>query len=110
MPAIKGKPIHMDNGKIWTEFEKTPLLSTYTVAFTVSDFKEITNQHKNFSIWTRRNVADDLIEYGFKVAVDAMKSFENFTNIPYSLPKMDIFLVKDFPIAGMENWGLILIK
>ncbi|XP_051168559.1 puromycin-sensitive aminopeptidase-like protein isoform X5 [Leptopilina boulardi] len=110
MPAIKDKPIHMDNGKIWTKFEKTPLLSTYTVAFTVSDFKEITNQHKNFSIWTRRNVADDLIEYGFKVAVDAMKSFENFTNIPYSLPKMDIFLVEDFFIAGMENWGLILLK
>ena len=93
------------DGKIWTDFKTTPLMSTYLVTFLVSDFKNITNEYGNFSVWSRKNALDSMMiayENGQKV----VHALEEYTNIPYMLPKQDHVEVPNI-ISAIENWGLL---
>ncbi|XP_043485217.1 aminopeptidase Q-like [Leptopilina heterotoma] len=110
MPVLEKMNNLTEEGKIWTKFKKTPLLSTYTLAFAVSDFKNVTNKFGNYTVWASRTVSDKSIEYGFNVGLKAFDAMETFLGVPYSLPKIDIFLAHEFEMSGMENYGLIIIK
>ncbi|KAH0560437.1 hypothetical protein KQX54_004577 [Cotesia glomerata] len=63
---------------VWTQFEKTPLMSSYLIAFIVGDLDYLAHrENKTFRIWTRKNAAsrgEMLLLNGFK----ALKSMENF--------------------------------
>ncbi|XP_043485212.1 aminopeptidase Q-like [Leptopilina heterotoma] len=110
MPVLERMNNLTEEGKIWTKFKKTPLLSTYTLAFAISDFKNVTNKFGNYTVWASRTVPDKSIEYGFNVGLKAFNAMETDFGIPYSLPKIDIFLALEFEVNGMENYGLIIIK
>lgn len=110
MPALKRINNLSEEGKIWTKFKETPLLSTYTLAFTISDFKNITNKFGNYTVWASRTVADESMDYGFNVGLKALDAMETFLGVPHPLSKIDIFLAQEFEISGMENYGLIIIK
>ena len=97
------------DGKIWTKFKTTPLMSTYLVCFTISDFENITNPEGNISIWARKNVLDSM-KVAYDVTLKAFPVLEEYTNIPYILPKMDIIAIPGLYNGAMENWGLILAK
>lgn len=88
-------------------FEESPPMSTYLVAFTVSDFESITN--KNLSIWSRPNAINDAQD-SLKIASKSLDLMENIFGINYILPKMDLIAAPDAEIGGMENWGLIAFK
>lgn len=84
-------------------------MATYSVAFIVSEFSQVTDTSRNISIWLRRNVkhhAKELIREG-KLLLEQM---ENFTGINYSLPKMDLAAIPDLRLTTVENWGLITAK
>lgn len=80
-------------------------MPTYLVAFVISEFKPANESEKFLNVWGRPEVA----KYG-KFAQDIAKAFidelQNFTDIKYSLPKLDLVGIPDFSMGAMENWGL----
>lgn len=95
--------------KIWTIFENTPLMSTYLVSFAVADFVNITKTRDNITIWSRAKNIDSM-NLGLNVASQTLTTLEEYTDMRYQLPKMDILAVPNYPFGAMENWGLIVIK
>ncbi|KAH0560472.1 hypothetical protein KQX54_005057 [Cotesia glomerata] len=81
---------------VWTQFEKTPLMPSYLIAFIVDDLDYLAHrENKTFRIWTRKNAAsrgEMLLLHGFK----ALKSMENF------LGPVIIRMIKN--VLGEENF------
>ena len=82
-------------------------MSTYLVAFVVSDFEHLTN--KSVSIWYREGVRNQA-EFSLTVTPDLLTFFEKYFDIPFPLPKIDMAALPDFSDGAMENWGLITFR
>lgn len=82
-------------------------MSTYLVAFCVSDFKNISNGI--FSIWARSSALSQA-QYSLKIGPIILKYYERFFGIKYPLPKLDMVALPDFGAGAMENWGLITYR
>ncbi len=87
------------DGYNWTitEFEDTPLMSSYLVALVVSDFKCKSGLAKpnashsvNVSVCARPNAYDDL-SLAYTSAVKMLEFFETYYNITYPLTKLSTF-------------------
>lgn len=93
MIIINNHSTHKDY--TWDIYEESVPMSTYLVAFVVSDFEAIHNIHKNFSVWARPNAIEDA-----KIALDfgekTLNFLENYTAIEYPLPKVDLIALPDF--------------
>ena len=102
----------------WSRFEPTPPMSTYLVAWIITDFavteisvKTRAGTKVPIRLWTKPSDA-----YRATASLDMSRrvftALDQYFRVPYSLPKMDIvalpFETGDF--AGMENWGLITVK
>ncbi|XP_057321856.1 aminopeptidase N-like [Microplitis mediator] len=101
------------SNQVWTNFEKTPAMSTYLVAFIIGDLDYLAhNDDESFRVWTRKNSPDrgnHLLTSGLK----AFRSLEDFIGIPYEdhgLKKIDLVLIPQQTSIGMENWGIIFLK
>nr|CAD7410180.1 unnamed protein product [Timema cristinae] len=97
------------NGRVWDRFYETVPMSTYLVGFVVTDFKNITNDYANFTVWAR----EDSIENGnFSqiIGMDLLQELERYTGIGYPLPKIDQVALPDFAAGAMENWGLVTYR
>ncbi|KRT81968.1 Peptidase [Oryctes borbonicus] len=94
----------------WDNYHKTPLMSTYLVAFIVHDFAPYQHSTNNsFTVWTRQNLIDQGV-YAGEVGPRMLSFFEHYFNIKYSLPKIDVIALPDFGFNAMENWGLITFR
>uniref|UniRef100_A0A158P804 Peptidase_M1 domain-containing protein n=1 Tax=Angiostrongylus cantonensis TaxID=6313 RepID=A0A158P804_ANGCA len=49
-------------------------------------------------------------EFGLDTAIRALEYFEEYSNIPYQLEKIDLVGLDDFQSGAMENWGLITFR
>ncbi|XP_011497942.1 PREDICTED: aminopeptidase N-like [Ceratosolen solmsi marchali] len=105
----KVKNVVVSNEMKTTSFFTTPPMSTYLLAFVVSDFTSISNKNLNFSIYSRPNA----IQYGnmaLNVSEKILKALEDFTGIPFHINKMEQAAIPDFAAGAMENWGLVLYR
>lgn len=100
------------NGAQWsvTVFNKTPKMSTYLVAFIVSEFKSVGNA--KVKIWGRPKaiVDENQAEYALNVTEPILEFFEKYYNVSYPLPKSDQVALPDFSAGAMENWGLVTYR
>ncbi|XP_050466418.1 putative aminopeptidase-2 [Cataglyphis hispanica] len=80
-------------------------MSTYLVAFVISEFKPVNESEKFLNVWGRPEIVK-YGEYAQNIAKAVINELENFTDIEYSLPKLDLVGIPDFPMGAMENWGL----
>ena len=75
---------------VWDHYQKSVPMSTYLVAFVVSDFEfELsppTGNNVEFRIWSRQNALDQ-VEYAKSIGAKMLKYFEDYFNVPYPLPK-----------------------
>ncbi|KAJ8960565.1 hypothetical protein NQ318_013854 [Aromia moschata] len=102
------------NGLLTMQFEQTPLMSTYLLAFIVSDFTctegdSIDNApYQVCSSSHTANIRDWALEIGPKIK----KEFDEYTqfNYSYSISKLDQVAIPDFAAGAMENWGLVTYR
>ncbi|XP_012269271.2 aminopeptidase N-like [Athalia rosae] len=97
------------DGKNWTRFERTPRMSTYLIAFIVSDFEAIKNFDGTYNVWTKPT-AIARGRWAFDVGQLELAALERYTGVNYTLPKMDQASIPDFEAGAMENWGLVTYR
>lgn len=93
-------------------FNKTPLMSTYLLAFIVGELKCI--ETDSFRVPVRVFAPPDRdIEHGkfsLDLAARTLDFYEKKFNSEFPLPKMDMVAIPDFSAGAMENWGLITYR
>ena len=86
-------------------------MSTYLVAFIVSDFKYLSTEDDNltYSVWARGDSVTQA-QYGLSVTPDIIQFMENFTGIDFEFQKLDQAAIPDFSAGAMENWALVTYR
>lgn len=94
---------------MYEEFKTTPRMSTYLLAFVVSDLRIRENAAKTFSVIARTE-AYTQTEYAQNVGPKILAKLEDYFNNKYTnyMEKMEMVALPDFNFGAMENWGLIL--
>ncbi|KAL8944929.1 MAG: hypothetical protein Q9216_000090 [Gyalolechia sp. 2 TL-2023] len=98
-------------------FDRTPIMSTYLLAWAFGDFKyveDFTRRKYNgkpmpVRVYTTRGL-EDQARFGLKNASQVVDYFSEIFGIDYPLPKLDLLAVHEFSHNAMENWGLITYR
>ncbi|XP_069030471.1 aminopeptidase N-like [Embiotoca jacksoni] len=105
--VIDGVPVTV------TTFEPTQRMSTYLLAFIISEFAYIqSNQnHLLIRIWAKRKaIIDGQGDYALNVTGPILQFYEHYYNTTYPLSKSDQIALPDFNAGAMENWGLVTYR
>ena len=95
------------------EFETTPRMSTYLLAFVIGHFNSETmkNQHGvEVTTYAALNQPTSMLTFPNQIAADALDLYDDLFGVPYPLPKMDQVAIPDFEAGAMENWGLVTYR
>lgn len=85
-------------------------MSTYLVAFIVHDFSPYQHDfNTNFTIWTAKHLLDHAT-YSAKIGPEILQYLEQYFDMKFALPKIDVVALPDFGFSAMENWGLITFR
>lgn len=101
----------MLNGKKMVAFKRSPKMSTYLLYLGVGNFKSLTTKLRNIDL--RIFVTPDklpLAQLPLHFTKTFLKFLEEYFQIPYPLPKLDIIGIPDFAHGAMENWGAITFR
>ncbi|XP_071631576.1 aminopeptidase N-like [Temnothorax longispinosus] len=110
MPRIvKRTPVPGLNTYVWDHYKRSVPMSTYLVAFVVSDFDVRESENRNFTVWARHNAIDQA-QYSLNIGPEVLRYFEDYFKIKFPLPKMDMVALPDFAAGAMENWGLLTFR
>ncbi|XP_047472757.1 aminopeptidase N-like isoform X1 [Penaeus chinensis] len=109
MPLAETRPVEGQEGWVWDRFERSVPMSTYLVAFVVSDFSPMNSSkdsHVQFRVWARRSVIDHA-KYTASIVPKILNFYEKYFNTPFPLRKQDMIALPELSVQAMENWGLI---
>lgn len=82
---------------VWDEYMESVPMSTYLLAFAVTDFEHKTQG--KFSVWTRKDAIRSA-QYALDIGPKLLETYEKFFDIPYPLPKVDMIALPDFNAGG----------
>ena len=99
---------------IVTKFDKTPLISSYLVAWANGEFVHLDSEYKSplsgKTVPLRIYTTPELIhqaQFALDVKAKALPVYEEIFDVEYPLPKLDTLVASAFDAGAMENWGLI---
>src|SRR3989344_471946 len=87
-------------------------MSTYLLAFIVGDFEYIEGRTKNnvlVRVFTTPGKKEQA-RYALDVACKSLDFYDNYFDIPYPLPVLDMIAIPDFSARAMENWGAVTYR
>ncbi|XP_033100847.1 endoplasmic reticulum aminopeptidase 1-like [Anneissia japonica] len=93
-------------------FQTSLKMSTYLVAFVVSEFKNKTYMvRENLEIGVHSPAQEiDEMDFSLEVLNKTITYYEDYFGVAYPLPKQDMVAIPDFGAGAMENWGLITYR
>lgn len=93
-------------------FNKSPLMSTYLVAFIVGELNYIeTNEfRKPVRVYAPPGQNIEHGRFSLNLAAKTLAFYEKVFGIEFPLPKMDQIAIPDFAQGAMENWGLVTYR
>jgi aminopeptidase N len=113
--AISNMPPRMielhPNGRMY-HFHTTPAMPPYLLAFAVGYWDMISG-------FTARGIPIDVYtpvgqaqrgEFALTIAADSIDFFEDYLDVPYPLPRLQLASIPDFAPGAMENWGLVTFR
>lgn len=114
--ALGNMPIKhqmVENDRLVTQFDTTPRMSTYLLAWVAGELQRKTASTKSgveVNVWATPAQPVASLDFALKVAVQAIDFFNDYFGTPYPLPKSDHVALPDFSAGAMENWGLITYR
>ena len=101
----------LSDGRVKVKFDKTPLMSSYLVAFIIGqyDYVEEYADGIRHRVYTPVGKAEHG-RFSLGVAVKVTKFFTETYQVKYPISKMDQIAIPDFESGAMENWGLITYR
>ncbi|EJW03981.1 hypothetical protein EDEG_01714 [Edhazardia aedis USNM 41457] len=103
-----------DANKKFIEFDNTPIMSTYLVAFAIGDFgyiEKVSNYEPRIKLRVYAPRGEEKFgEFSLNVSHECIKIFQEYFQIDYPLKKLDMLAVPEFAMGAMENWGLITYR
>lgn len=114
MPLKFSEPMENNTDWFWDHFETTPPMSTYLLAFTISDFDYMdcssnSSLEKNcttpqIKLWgPKLDLAK--AQFAYESAVDIIEYLEDYFEIAFPLPKLDLIILPNLGKSASENWG-----
>ncbi|XP_060116224.1 aminopeptidase N [Heteronotia binoei] len=115
MPVQDAENVTLNDGSVWTKttFQPTLKMSTYLLAFIVSQFEAVEAEQNGtkIGIWGRpRAIREGQGAYALNVTGPILSFFERHYNTAYPLSKSDQVALPDFNAGAMENWGLVTYR
>ncbi|MEK7617194.1 MAG: M1 family metallopeptidase [Patescibacteria group bacterium] len=101
-----------ESGYKIVEFEPTPTMSTYLLAFIVGEFENIevkSAKGKVVRVFTTPGKKEQG-RFALNVAVKCLDFYEDYFDIPYPLPVLDLIAIPDLASGAMENWGAVTYR
>jgi aminopeptidase N len=105
----EGLPIEGNPNYVMDIFEPSKKMSTYLLAFLISDFQPRISKTKSgveFRIWSR-NETYEQTELASRIGPQILDMYEKKFGIDFPLPKQDMAAIIELNYGAMENWGLI---
>jgi len=84
-----------------SDFETTPKMSTYLIAFAIGDFDCVEKTNSDgvlVRVFTPKGKKEQGM-FALNLAADALVYYKEYFKIPYSLPKLDLVPIQEFPIG-----------
>lgn len=105
------------DGRKVVSFERTPVMSTYLLAWAFGDFEyveDFTKRKYNWKqlpvrVYTTRGLKEQG-RFALQNAHQVVDYFSEIFGIDYPLPKADLLAVHEFSHGAMENWGLVTYR
>ncbi|XP_053364696.1 thyrotropin-releasing hormone-degrading ectoenzyme-like [Clarias gariepinus] len=112
--SISNMPIESSrldkDGWITNRFSRTPRMSTYYVSWAVCDFgsrQTMTHSGVMIRLFARPDaIQSGSGDYVLHITKSLLNFYQDYFQITYPLPKLDLLAVPKHPYAAMENWGL----
>ncbi|XP_034485935.1 membrane alanyl aminopeptidase [Drosophila innubila] len=103
------KSTNEGNNRFMDQFDVTPIMSTYLLAFVISEYQARGNV-SDYAVVSRPEYFSKT-EFSYKVGERALAAYDGEFQQPYKQLGNQVLLFASsprFPHNGMENWGLII--
>eukprot|EP00640_Fibrocapsa_japonica_P000353 CAMPEP_0113937194 /NCGR_PEP_ID=MMETSP1339-20121228/3867_1 /TAXON_ID=94617 /ORGANISM="Fibrocapsa japonica" /LENGTH=883 /DNA_ID=CAMNT_0000939869 /DNA_START=46 /DNA_END=2697 /DNA_ORIENTATION=- /assembly_acc=CAM_ASM_000762 len=102
----------LEDGRKEMMFMPTPKMSTYLVAICVGEF-DFVQKYTKHNVLVRVYTPPGKSETGqfaLDVGCRSLDLYNDFFQVPYPLPKLDMVAIPEFAMGAMENWGLVTYR
>ncbi|GCB76917.1 hypothetical protein scyTo_0017518, partial [Scyliorhinus torazame] len=98
MNVTERNPYPDDEDMVEVKFAKSPIMSTYLVAFVVGEYDFVETKSSDgilVRVYTPIGKADQG-KFALEVAAKTLPFYKEYFNVPYPLPKIDLIAIADF--------------
>lgn len=94
-----------------TRFDTTPVMSTYLLALALAPLQSRSIQvgATTVTVWTLPEQLA-LSEFALKATAQVLPRLNDYFDMPYPYPKLDLVAAPNFAMGAMENWGAIFFR